>query len=68
MRSSKIFDLKSASSRIQWTSVLVNYSAEESRLHSTEEEITGEHIWSDQVEELKDETEELPRVMPTQAL
>ena len=49
--------------------VLFNYPAEEEVAYTPDEDdIIAEHLRSDQVEEQEDDTEELPRVMSSQAL
>ena len=49
--------------------VLLNYPAEEEVAYTPDEDdIIAEHLRSDQVEEQEDDTEELPRVMSSQAL
>ena len=49
--------------------VLLNYPAEEDVAYTpVKDDIIDEHLRSDQVEEQKDDTEELPRVMSFQAL
>ena len=49
--------------------VIIHYPAEEEVTYTPDEdEIIADHLRSDQVEEQKDDTEELPRVMSYQAL